>query len=195
MTSIMDPKFNSKGGAIKAPVAPKMDNNLMIAEPVKVNTIKPEAWAPLGNAIVNPEFVAAMLSVDPFLPIEELRKFTTACTHKNTLSVNPDLHDGNYLHCQGCGSYLGKPGAQDESTVKKSSSLDKQVAGSHYKSLAIQPVEYIHANKIGYFEGNVIKYVTRWREKAGLADLEKAKHYIELLIDLEARASSAHKGE
>ena len=63
--------------------------------------------------------------------------------------------------------------------------LDVQVAGDHYKKLAIQPVQYIHANGIGYFEGNVIKYVSRWRDKGGIADLEKAKHYIELLIELE----------
>ena len=65
-----------------------------------------------------------------------------------------------------------------------SSPLQKQVAGDHYKSLRIQPVEYIHANGIGYFEGNVVKYVTRWKEKNGVTDLEKAKHYIELLIEL-----------
>lgn len=68
---------------------------------------------------------------------------------------------------------------------KLMSSLEKQVDGNHYKDLVIQPVEYIHANKVPYFEGNVIKYVTRWRNKNGIADLEKAKHYIELLIDLE----------
>lgn len=65
--------------------------------------------------------------------------------------------------------------------------LDVQVAGSHYKKHGIQPVEYIHTNKIGYFEGNVIKYVTRWRDKGGIADLEKAKHYIDLLIELEGK--------
>lgn len=63
--------------------------------------------------------------------------------------------------------------------------LNVQVSGDHYKKHAIQPVEYIHANGIGYFEGNVIKYVTRWRDKGGMADLEKAKHYIELLMQLE----------
>jgi len=63
--------------------------------------------------------------------------------------------------------------------------LDVQVDGDHYKKLKIQPVEYIHANGIGYFEGNVIKYVTRWRDKGGIADLEKAKHYIDLLIEQE----------
>ena len=67
------------------------------------------------------------------------------------------------------------------------SSLNIQVGGGHYKDLPIQPVEYIHANAIGYFEGNVIKYVSRWRKKNGIADLEKAKHYIELLIELEIR--------
>lgn len=67
------------------------------------------------------------------------------------------------------------------------SSLDMQVAGGHYKDLKIQPVEFIHANGIGYFEGNVIKYVSRWRSKGGLADLEKARHYIDMLIELERR--------
>ena len=72
------------------------------------------------------------------------------------------------------------------------SALTKQIAGSHYKGKAIQPVEYVHANGIGFFEGNVIKYVTRWRDKNGLDDLEKAKHYIELLIELETR-NAKHK--
>jgi hypothetical protein len=67
------------------------------------------------------------------------------------------------------------------------SALEKQIKGDHYKSLTIQPVEYIHANNIPFLEGNVIKYVTRWRNKNGIADLEKAKHYIELLIELESK--------
>lgn len=65
------------------------------------------------------------------------------------------------------------------------SALDKQVGGSHYSDKAIQPVEYIHANNLGFFEGNVLKYITRWRDKGGVADLEKAKHYIEILIELQ----------
>ena len=65
------------------------------------------------------------------------------------------------------------------------SALDVQSGGSHYKDLPIQPVQFIHANGIGYFEGNVIKYVSRWRAKGGVADLEKARHYIDLLIELE----------
>ena len=68
------------------------------------------------------------------------------------------------------------------------SALDTQIGGSHYAAKAIQPVQYIHANDIGFFEGNVIKYVTRWKDKGGLEDLRKAKHYIELLLELEDRA-------
>jgi len=67
------------------------------------------------------------------------------------------------------------------------SALDNQVGGDHYKKLKIQPIEYIHANQIGYMEGNVIKYVSRWKDKNGIKDLEKAKHYIDLLIELEAK--------
>lgn len=65
--------------------------------------------------------------------------------------------------------------------------LDSQVGGNHYKDLAIQPVEYIHRNGIGYMEGCAIKYLTRWRSKGGIQDLEKAKHFIDLLIELEQK--------
>lgn len=71
------------------------------------------------------------------------------------------------------------------------SAINSQIGGSHYKQCAIQPVEYIHANGLGYFEGNVLKYITRWRDKGGTADLEKAKHYIELLIELESNKANA----
>ena len=65
------------------------------------------------------------------------------------------------------------------------SKLKEQVGGNHYCNLAIQPVEYITENKLSYLQGNVIKYVTRYKDKNGLQDLQKAKHYIELLIELE----------
>jgi hypothetical protein len=61
---------------------------------------------------------------------------------------------------------------------------DRQVAGEHYQS-AIQPWDYIVGNNIGYLEGNVIKYVSRWRKKGGVEDLYKAQHYLEKLISLE----------
>ena len=67
------------------------------------------------------------------------------------------------------------------------SAKDNQVGGDHYKNLKIQPVEYIMANNLNYCEGNVIKYVTRYKQKGGIIDLEKAKHYIDLLIEQEAQ--------
>jgi hypothetical protein len=67
------------------------------------------------------------------------------------------------------------------------SALNEQVSGSHYKDKVIQPVEYIYMNNIGYMEGNVIKYISRWEDKGGINDLLKAKHYIELLIELQTK--------
>jgi hypothetical protein len=64
------------------------------------------------------------------------------------------------------------------------SANDIQVAGTHYKEQTIQPWDYIAANKIGYFEGNVIKYVSRWKDKGGVNDLRKARHYLDKLIEI-----------
>lgn len=87
--------------------------------------------------------------------------------------------------------FTGKLVDRPQPTLEKSRStqdpLRVQVDGSHYKKLAIQPIEYIHANGIPFAEGSVIKYVSRWRDKGGIKDLEKAKHFIELLISLETR--------
>jgi hypothetical protein len=68
------------------------------------------------------------------------------------------------------------------------SALDVQVAGSHYKDKKIQPVQYIHANGLGFLEGCIVKRITRWRDKPAanrFEDLEKIKHEIDLLIQLE----------
>lgn len=68
------------------------------------------------------------------------------------------------------------------------SALSKHVGGQHYK-MAIQPVEFIHKNSIPFIEGNVIKYVCRWRAKNGMEDLQKAKHYLEMLIEMESQGT------
>ncbi|MEG0161176.1 MAG: DUF3310 domain-containing protein [Aurantimicrobium sp.] len=81
----------------------------------------------------------------------------------------------------------------ERTAVLPAAALDVQHGGSHYKKLAIQPVEYIMANKIPYMEGNVIKYITRWKDKGGVQDLNKAKHYIELLIENEEKNAKAAK--
>lgn len=68
-----------------------------------------------------------------------------------------------------------------------------QIAGGHYVSKPVQVWDFIHRNGIGYLAGNVIKYVSRYREKGGIADLEKARHYIEKLIE-EEKATRAASG-
>ena len=65
------------------------------------------------------------------------------------------------------------------------SALDVQMGGTHYKDLPIQPVEFITKNNIPFCEGNAIKYLCRHRSKNGKEDLLKAKHYIDLLIEME----------
>ena len=57
-----------------------------------------------------------------------------------------------------------------------------QVGGNHYETKSIQPIEYIEANNLDFCEGNIIKYVTRYREKNGVEDLKKAKWYLDRLI-------------
>lgn len=65
------------------------------------------------------------------------------------------------------------------------SANEKQVGGSHYNTKPIQPWDYIAANGLGFFEGSIVKYVSRWREKGGIKDLEKARHFLDKLIELE----------
>lgn len=69
-------------------------------------------------------------------------------------------------------------------SVSSIQATDMQVGGDHYKGMRIQPVEFIERNGLGFCEGNVIKYVSRHSNKNGLQDLQKAKHYIDLLIQL-----------
>lgn len=73
---------------------------------------------------------------------------------------------------------------------RQQSALQVQEGGSHYKDMKIQPIQFIHANKIPFLEANVIKYISRWKQKNGIEDLKKAKHYIEMLIELEYGSSS-----
>jgi hypothetical protein len=62
-------------------------------------------------------------------------------------------------------------------------SLVTQEGGDHYKKHAIQPIEYAMANQLDACQANVVKYVTRYKDKGGIQDLKKARHYIDMLID------------
>jgi hypothetical protein len=78
-----------------------------------------------------------------------------------------------------------------EDANMRKSAWDTQVGGSHYNKYAIQPTEYIIKNNLPFCEGNVIKYVTRWKDKGGVEDLKKARHYLDLLIENEEIEESA----
>ena len=67
------------------------------------------------------------------------------------------------------------------------SAADEQIGGDHYKDMVNQPFEFIERNGLGYGVGNVIKYLCRYKKKGGIEDLQKARHYIDLLIDGESK--------
>lgn len=60
-----------------------------------------------------------------------------------------------------------------------------QIGGEHYKTKAIQPWDFIAANELGYMEGCIVKYVSRYKYKGGLEDLQKAMHYLSKLVEIE----------
>ena len=71
---------------------------------------------------------------------------------------------------------------EEEINIKAS---ETQIGGSHYSDMAIQPIEFIHKNGLSFIQGNIIKYVCRYKSKGGIEDLNKAKHCIDLLIEFE----------
>ena len=60
---------------------------------------------------------------------------------------------------------------------------EKQIGGSHYKNMKIQPSEFINKNNLPFAEGNAIKYICRHKHKGERQDLEKAKHYIDMILE------------
>ena len=68
----------------------------------------------------------------------------------------------------------------DKSIFKDAFPQDKQIGGSHYKSFLIQPYEFISKNDLSFFQGNVIKYVCRYKRKGGAEDIKKIIHYCQL---------------
>ena len=89
--------------------------------------------------------------------------------------------------CERATSFIGCIGEKIIWVEDKSSDIPtkEQVGGKHYKELIIQPVAYIHANNLSFLEGNVVKYVTRHKQKNGVEDIKKAIHYLNLILELE----------
>jgi hypothetical protein len=81
--------------------------------------------------------------------------------------------------------YMARRRAEEEIISKEKSpkATDKQVGGNHYKGYAIQPIHFIMENNLNFCEGNILKYITRWKDKGGVQDLRKAQHYMNMLIE------------
>lgn len=97
----------------------------------------------------------------------------------------------NPLLRQSVHAVLGYPGHNDlpdarllPKPTNSAKANATQIGGDHYKGKAVQPWDFIAANELDYFQGNIIKYVTRWRDKSGIQDLRKALHYLEKYIEL-----------
>lgn len=69
------------------------------------------------------------------------------------------------------------------------SANDEQVGGGHYKDKPIEVWDFIHYNGLGYLAGNAIKYLARYKDKNGVEDLQKARHYVDKLIEVETEAA------
>lgn len=99
----------------------------------------------------------------------------------------------NYSDCPVAMPDLGKPITLEEYFAglnklyenKGKSVRDQQVGGTHYQN-SIQPWDIISAWKLDFWEGNIVKYILRYKDKDGVKDLKKAKHYIEYLIERES---------
>jgi hypothetical protein len=104
----------------------------------------------------------------------------------------PEMGDyWSELYCKYRDDYLNKENEikKELMEIKKEATHDgallKQVGGNHYKEMVIQPIEFVHKNNLNFCQGNVIKYITRYKNKNGIEDLKKVKHYAELLAKLE----------
>ena len=107
------------------------------------------------------------------------------CSERTVRRVKQNIREEKEVaFCNKINAIHQKPDRVNSPPIK-TTALDTQIDGDHYKKLKIQPVEYIHANNIGFSEGSAIAYLTRWRDKGGVKDLEKAIHTIQLLIELE----------
>ena len=102
----------------------------------------------------------------------------------DTLGYCPQCHyllDDNGC-CAECLREDGYPDEDYGDEEEDEDPLSQQVGGTHYKDMAIQPIEFILANNLPFCEGNIIKYTCRYKQKNGVEDLRKVIHYAEMLI-------------
>jgi len=116
--------------------------------------------------------------------------------HPNAECIDQDLADGIlWYRCPDCNITFPIQYTDDSwpFTIKPAGELnnplDQQIGGSHYKDFKIQPIEFIIANNLDFIQGNVVKYICRYKHKGGLQDLIKIKHYLDILISMVEKGS------
>ena len=112
---------------------------------------------------------------------------------ENQILMFPEFTDEETQAMKALAEHMGK---MADAAEAKPNPLDVQVAGNHYKDKAIQPVEYIAANNLNFLEGCIVKRITRWRNKPAnkrFEDLEKIKHEVDLLIEMETKSAQPHE--
>ena len=122
-----------------------------------------------------------------------IQKLCSTCLHMPTSTRDAPCKDClRFNETNLIDSWTPRPGAVIEITKPSDAAnpLNAQVGGNHYKNRVIQPVEYSHANKLNGLEASIVKRITRWRDKPAetrFQDLEKIKHEVDLLIELEKK--------
>lgn len=117
-----------------------------------------------------------------FVRYEAIKDIHLTRAFRNGKTIFAELRDENPEKCTSV-SEESIDGLRASDT--KLFELKTQVGGDHYAKCAIQPIDYIMANGLDYLQGNVIKYVTRYKNKNGVEDLEKAAHYLRIMIERE----------
>jgi hypothetical protein len=194
--------------ALVQPVAAAVAPAPVEASPVVTETLAAPEPAPVQAIVtttdVAPAPVEAAPAVEPYRPIEQV--YTAPEIGRTPLSVSmavePVIQAGPVINYSPSGQYIESPAedlnpltgapygtyvefANDPQVVefkKNGPALKTQVDGNHYVKCAIQPLDYIMANKLGFVEGNIVKYATRWQDKDGVVDLKKARDYLDKLI-------------
>lgn len=72
---------------------------------------------------------------------------------------------------------------EETMSEEMTTALERQVGGFHYKDMVIQPIEFILANELSFCEGNIVKYICRYKQKGGIEDIKKVIHYAEILLE------------
>ena len=114
---------------------------------------------------------------NPYSSQKDLLRYTDTEFHSNEVYWDADKR----CYVEDAGTPYVPPVPRETTAVP--SAHDKQVGGDHYKTLAIQPIDYVRQNNLGWYEGNIVKYITRHKQKGEAADIEKVIHYAELILE------------